>query len=812
MGISDDMGTKYGPIARPGIGDRPPQSVATHVLETAQLASGFCLHTGLSAAAELIGLLHDLGKNGGRFQEYIRDPSVRENGGDHSTAGAKFLWDYLEKKSSRLRMGAYQVLALCIASHHGGLIDSLRPDGEDLFSRRMAKADVETSLASALENMDQNILETINHRILKADAVRELEASLMSISGKGDSSEVEMTTIGLLMRFLFSALVDADRMSAAGRKPSSKPDWRILARRLEERLARFDRKSEIDVVRQELSDACRAFAHRGKGLFKLSAPTGGGKTLASLRYALHHAERYGMSRIVYVIPYTSIIEQNAETVRAILERDGEPPIVLEHHSNVVQNEEVGGQEETRASLLAENWDAPIVFTTSVQFLNALFDGATRSSRRMHRLSNAVVIFDEVQTIPVKTIHLFNIAANFLVDHCGSTLLMCTATQPLLDGVNAEKGAIQFTGTGKESEIFQGGGEAHRFRRVEVVDRCSKAGWSEEDIVDLVLEEAKRKGNVLTVTNSRKWAKTLFERCAPFHEAVFHLSAAMCPAHRNDTLHRIKERIDPERQSPTICISTQLIEAGVDVDFNAGVRFLAGLDSMAQAAGRINRNGRRPLCRMTIVNPARERITQLPDILVGKDKARRALQEFEADPARFGGDILSPELMYRYYQYYFYDRADEMEYRIRPGNGLPAEDSLLSLLSHNTKGVREYALSNGNSRPPYPFRHAFKTAGRLFEALDSPTSAVVVPYGEEGRELVAQLCSAHYDPDLWHRLLQRAQRFAVNIYPHQVKALNKQDALHFADEDNGVMVLDECFYSDNLGVVLEPAAPMPLLMG
>lgn len=804
--------TKLGPIARPGTRGRPPQSVTEHLLETAQLASSFCHKIGLPAAAELIGILHDLCKNGARFQEYIRDPSARENGGDHSTGGAKLLWDHRAKKAPFSHVGAYQILALCIASHHGGLMDSLRMDGEDMFSRRMAKTDEETSLASALKNMDQALLQEIRQRIRQGEAVRELESAFIAIGRGGDSSEVALASVGLLTRILFSGLVDADRMSAAGRTPSPKPDWSTLARRLEDRLALFGQHSEIDVVRRELSDACCTFADRGKGMFKLSAPTGGGKTLASLRYALRHAEIFGMSRIVYVIPYTSIIEQNAETVRAILERDGEPPIVLEHHSNVIWDQGSASQDEERASLLAENWDSPIVFTTSVQFLNALFDGATRSSRRMHRLSNAVVIFDEVQTMPVKTIHLFNIAANFLVEFCGSTLLMCTATQPLLDAVDEQKGAVRFTGTGGECEIFQGGGDAQRFRRVEVVDRCSKAGWDEGDIVDLVLAEAERSGNVLAVTNTRTWAKKLFEQCSPRHEAVFHLSAAMCPAHRSDILCRIRERIDPERQLPAVCISTQLIEAGVDVDFNAGVRFRAGLDSMAQAAGRVNRNGRLPLGRMTIVNPAQEPIARLKDIREGIDKAKRVLNEFADHPERFDDDILSPKLMDLYYQYYFYDRADEMVYPVPSGDGLPAGDSLLSLLSNNTKTLRQYMQSHGDTRPPYPFRHAFKTAGRLFQALDSPTSAVVVPYGDEGRELVAQLCSTHYDPALWRHLLRRAQRFAVNLYPHQVLALDEQGALHLADEETGIMVLDDRFYCGNLGVVLEPTATMPLLTG
>jgi len=791
-------------IARPATADTPAQSVADHLTETATLAASFVSPALSSDVGELLGFLHDLGKYSSRFQEYIHGLVKRENGGDHSTAGAQLLWE-MRGKPDHYRWGMCQILAQCTASHHGGLMDALSPGGRNIFGERMDKSDEKTCRSSAQKLADAEILSRVEELIKTGTGLAALATLLEGIQTGDDSAMVRDFHYGLLCRFLFSCLIDADRMSAAGRQPSAQPIWENLGSRLQAKLDTFDQDTPVNQVRHKISEACFAFASRDKGLFKLSVPTGGGKTLSSLRHAIEHARIHGMERIIYVTPYTSIIEQNAEEVRAILERPDEPLVVLEHHSNIVEKNE--SEDESANILLGENWDAPVIFTTSVQLLNALFDGGTRSARRMHRLTNSVIIFDEVQTLPVKTVHLFNNTLNFLTRHCGSTAVMCTATQPLLNEVDTKKGCLEFTGIDGACEmappsldLFQ------RLKRVEVRDRCKKKGWSETEIADLAVEECEASGNVLVVTNTRKWARALFDLCLGSSAEVYHLSASMCPAHRSRKLAEIKERIKSGVGKSTICISTQLIEAGVDIDFNAGIRFRAGLDSIAQAAGRVNRNGHRASAYLTIVNPDEESIQYLADIREGEKVAARVLREFHDAPARFNYDILSPELMRRYYEYSFYDRRDEMDYKI---SSRDSRETLLSLLSTNTQSVKEFMQTNGHA-PPLFLRQSFKTAGRKFQALDSATTSVVVPFGD-GKNLIGELCAHYYNSQIMSRLLRQAQRYSVNIYEGEKKRLFDAGALHETTPGSGVYFLDDRFYDGNLGIVSEPTGTMPLLV-
>jgi CRISPR-associated endonuclease/helicase Cas3 len=257
------------------------------------------------------------------------------------------------------------------------------------------------------------------------------------------------------------------------------------------------------------------------------------------------------------------------------------------------------------------------------------------------LAQSVIIFDEAQTIALRCIHMFNNAINFLVEQCGSSIVLCTATQPLLNAVNPEKGAARLQA---DSEIIPD--SKHLFnalKRVEIRSRCRPGGWSDDDVAQLASEEITNAGSCLVIVNTRKAALSLYRVCVGRGDhAIYHLSTAMCPAHRRIVLAEIRERL--KNKAPTLCISTQLIEAGVDVDFGAVIRHVAGLDSIAQAAGRCNRNGRSVLGRVHIINPSEERIDRLIDIRVGRDVARRVLDEFEHDPITFGGDLLGPEAM------------------------------------------------------------------------------------------------------------------------------------------------------------------------
>jgi CRISPR-associated endonuclease/helicase Cas3 len=810
------------------------QSLTDHLTGVSALSRGHASKIGLAEQGELIGLLHDLGKFSAEFQNYLKsavellnpdeDEFVDARGlkgkVDHSSAGAQYVWREL---SSQGALGPIvgQILALCIASHHSGLIDCLSTDPnrpvEDAFSKRMNKMDMRTHLDEALGKADTAILAKAQELIAQPEMLQGIQSAIREIiraaPEKSDRSIIAQQQIGLLVRFLFSCLIDADRIDTADfesprqarlRMSGKYANWETLIDRLENHLAVLQPRHPIDLLRQDISRHCHEGASRRKGIYTLTVPTGGGKTLASLRFALHHAKKHGLDRVIYVIPFTSIIDQNATVVRSILEPDGTDPgsVLLEHHSNLTPE-----QQSWRGKILSENWDAPVIYTTSVQFLETLFGAGTRGARRMHQLANAVLIFDEIQTLPVNCVHLFNNAINFLADQCGSTVILCTATQPLLDKVDPRKGAIRIP---KGNELMP---DVKRLfddlKRVEVINRRKPGGWAMEEIAALAQKETAEAGSCLIIVNTKNAAQTLYRLIRQqVGTAVFHLSTSMCPAHRKIILAEVRERL--ARLEPTLCVSTQLIEAGVDVDFGAVIRFTAGLDSIAQAAGRCNRNGIRDIGYVHVVNPQDENLSMLPDISVGRDKAERVLDDYEENPDKFGNNRIGPEAMDWYYQNYFYSRAGDMDYPV-PENALGRNDTLLNLLSANTLALAEHARVNGKAPNVY-LRQSFMAAAKAFKAIDTPTRGVIVPYGQAGRDLITMLCAA-YLPDKEFELLRRAQQFSVNVFPQVLERLAKTGVVQEIQEGTGILFLtDSRYYSDEFGLSETPEGKMEVLCG
>jgi len=678
----------------------------------------------------------------------------------------------------------------------------------------MNKVDKRTHLQEALRKADNTILSRAMALTSKPSMISAMQVALAKIMLlapiKDDKSTVVQQQFGLLVRFLFSCLIDADRIDSADfespkaaklRAHGRYTEWNILCERLEVHLAEFKPGKKIDLLRCDISNHCRNAASRAKGIYTLTVPTGGGKTLASLRFALHHAKIHKMHRVIYVIPFTSIIDQNAEVVRNILEPKGieSGSVVLEHHSNLTPEEQ-----SWRGKILAENWDAPVVYTTSVQLLETLFGAGTRGARRMHQLANAVLIFDEIQTLPVNCVHLFNNAINFLVEQCGSTVVMCTATQPLLDQVNAEKGAIRIP-DGNElmpdvKMLFD------ELKRVDIKNQRKPGGWTNDEIATLAMNEMRRADSCLVIVNTKNAAQTLYRLCKEQSDIpLYHLSTSMCPAHRKAILNEIRVRL--EKKLPVLCFSTQLIEAGVDVDFGAVIRFAAGLDSIAQAAGRCNRNGLRKIGIVHVVNPQDERIEILHDICIGRDKAERVLDEYEDDPLQFGNDRIGLEAMKRYYTYYFFDRQNEMDYPLA-AKDIGHEDTLLNLLSENSLAVCDYGQKAGH-KPGIYLRQSFMSAANAFKAIDAPTRGVIVQHGKAGQVIIAELCAA-YLPDKEFDMLRRAQQFTVNVFPNVLERLSKAGAVQEIQEGMGILYLDYRYYSEEFGLSETPVRNMEAL--
>jgi len=810
--------------------DQARQGVMAHLTGVADLARAHASKLGIDSAGELLGLLHDLGKYSQEFQAYIQSATgllnqdkdddyvdaTRLRGRiDHSTAGAQLIWKELSKQGA---LGSLigQVLALCVASHHSGLIDCLTPGGEDAFGKRMRKSTERTFLDEARTAVDPDIINrarTLLGTSQIATSVQDHLAKIVTSESAAHRSIIAQQQIGLLVRFLFSCLIDADRIDTAdferpkaarNRMRGHYENWAVLVSRLEAHLANFERRQPIDGLRADIAQHCLDAAARPKGLYTFTVPTGGGKTLASLRFALHHAARHGMDRVIYAIPFTSIIDQNADVVRKVLEPADVPEsdgrIVLEHHGNLTPE-----QQGWREKMLSESWDAPVIFTTNVQLLETLFGAGTRGARRMHQLANAVIVFDEIQALPINCVHIFNNAINFLVEQCGSTVVLCTATQPLLDCVEQDYGSLRIP-AGHEL-VPDVKGLFAKLKRVEVVNERKPGGWPNEEIADLALAECRRAGSCLVVVNTKASALVLYQLCRSRQVApVVHLSTSMCPAHRKRILRIIRHRLKWEK--PVLCISTQLIEAGVDVDFGAVIRFTAGLDSIAQAAGRCNRHGRHEIGIVHVVKPRDENLGRLTEIKVGQEKAERVLADYEANPDTFGSDRIGPQAMNWYYKNYFFDRANEMTYPLSALD-IGRDDTLLNLLSGNELATHDYRTRNPGKSLPH-LRQSFMTAARAFKAINAPTRGVIVPYGKAGRNLVADLCGA-FEVEKQFGLLRRAQQYTVNVFPNVLTALMKARAVHPIQDGTDILYLDPCYYSPEFGLTDEPIGNMEVLI-
>ncbi len=801
------------------------QSLHAHLEETAALAGRFAAKVGLGCQGQVIGLLHDLGKASAKFQEYIAaatdgsdqdaeaalDPASRQGKVDHSTAGAQILFEHLAGMGSQGMLAA-QVLSLPILSHHSGLIDCLRPDGEDIFTKRITKAPEGTHRREVESRLANVVGEVLKDTPALTSGINSL---VRSMGEAGDSRGTLMFKTGLLVRFLFSCLLDADRLDSARfehpdtaglRAYDSGVDWAQLAGRLETHISGFDNGSELNKRRSEISERCRNFADKDRGLFELTVPTGGGKTLSSLRFALHHARVHKMDRIIYIIPYTTIIDQNVKVAReALTAQDGKDDLsslVLEHHSNLTPE-----LETPRQKLMAENWDAPIVFTTMVQFLETLFGAGTRSARRMHQLANAVLIFDEIQTLPIRCVHMFNTALRFLVQACRSTAVLCTATQPLLGAIMPACYALPVL---QDNKIMGDVGPLFAaLRRVEVIDMQCRRGWTNDEIARLVSAELNNAGTVLVVVNTKQAAQDLTHTLLTqnLESPVFHLTTGMCPAHRTEVLDEVKQRL--QCNEPTICVSTQLIEAGVNIDFGTVVRYAAGLDSIAQAAGRCNREGRRDAGRVLVVNPAHENLDKLKDIADGRDITNRVLDEYKSDPEQFGRDIIGPQAIERYYKYYFFQRAKEMPYTVNKHSSTERDDSLFELLSANKLSNEAYRNSKG-AAPRIMLRQSFQTAARAFRVIEDNTIGVVVPYGQEGRSIIADLTGV-VDLAKERAYLKCAQRYSVNVFCHQFSMLSEIGAVRETQRGSGVFYVAETHYCKVYGLRYSSAGEMKTLI-
>lgn len=781
---------------RTNAGQKNVQTVQAHCRGAAEVSRSALSAVGMGSAAYLAGLLHDAGKFTNGFRNYLLEISCgktpRRGSVNHTFAGVRYFLQHYHtpKNEDDCDPIVAELLAYAVGAHHG-LFDCVDAHGMNGFQHRLEKPgiDYEAAIGQFLAQCaDQQELDR-----LFDEAVQELKPVMMRICDLAQQDEAydgEVSFyLGLLARLLLSAVIEGDRMDTSAflngfdvpqPQADRRPLWVGCLQRAEEKLAHFPLDSPIALARKNISDQCRSFAERPGGVFRLNVPTGGGKTLSSLRYALAHAARWNKSRIIFTAPLLSILDQNAQVLRSYIQDDS---LILEHHSNVVRpkNDSEGIVQGTDGELMAENWNAPVIITTLVQLLNTLFSGRTTCIRRFQALVNSVIVIDEVQTVPNRMLALFNLAVNFLSQICGATVVLCSATQPCLERTPHPITVPMADIVPYDPKLWT------TFRRT-TLDYAGTHAL--EEIRPFVLDRLEHTDSLLVICNKKSEAERLYRELAVGDFRCFHLSAAMCMAHRRAVLDEMQTAL--KRPGKTVCVATQVVEAGVDISFGCVVRLTAGLDSIIQAAGRCNRNGESPEpAPVYILDCAGERLSALPDIQRAKDAMVSLLAQFRQQPGQFYSDLSSLEAVRWYYQQLY--RGMPQGFQEYPMKGKPTLYSLLSLNGSYQKDDNGFALNQ-----------AFRQAGALFQVFDEETTDVIVPYGT-GVQHIAELCSerARDDPVYLKRCLDQVRPYTVSLFQYQKAQLAQQGGLYTACEGN-VLLLRPQWYDEHTGVLPEAA--------
>jgi len=749
---------------------RKDQTCYQHICNTAELTGKFASSFGCKNLANLAGLLHDLGKYTQTFQEYLshslNGDKVTRGEVVHALQGAK----YAAENISDLKIA--DIIGNIVASHHGELLDNIR-DGERTLSARTCRHDEALHYEEAVEMFVKEISLNINETVLKDEILRICQTS----------HEKQLNTffmLHLLTKACYSCLVDADRCDAAGLTPDDvAPDWNILIKRLNKHLDVFPALSVLDPVRKNISEQCKQAGERPQGIYTLAVPTGGGKTLSSLRFALEQARMHNLKRIIYVIPYLSILDQTAKIMRCAIaacdknmqctktENEREhceeylktDELILEHHSNIELPNDTDDEKSYR--LLTSRWDNPIILTTMVQFLETIYSNKASKLRKFHNMSEAVLIFDEIQALPLKCVHLFNDSVNFLQTFGKSTILLCTATQPHLDKVERPVLVAQ------NSELVNLTlDELKSFERVSVDDE-TKTPMTHEQIADLARTKLATSRSVLVILNTKADAREVYLRCNTPElgcEKAF-LTTDICPAHRLVIFNRLRIALDERR--PVLCVSTQLIEAGVDISFDCVIRAKAGLDSIVQAAGRCNRNAESSeLQTVFIVDVRDENLSRLPEIAEGKAQTARVFREQKHD------NLLGATALGLFYRYYFFEQKNKMDYTTKDG-----KTTVYNLLSNNRLGAQAY--KDRHNLPYTGLPSAIQTAADYFSVIDGGQTGIVVPYGESQTLVAAFQKSLNHAEKI--RILKRLQKYTVNVYSHTLSKLVDAGALRTIED-------------------------------
>ena len=774
----------------------PPyiQTLREHSENVAMHCAAICRPYGLENLGRLTGYLHDMGKSAPDVQDHLWNQTKEKL--NHSAAGMRWIWERTEKSDNYVRLTG-QIVALAIGCHHSGRCDYLGIDGSRPWLERMFSKQADLFYHESVTRFFSECCEEIEIRRLIQEAAEEIHTIFLkarTIIPKEASENANKNALffglGFIQRFIFSALVDADWSDTASFMnhlplPSFPSDdtrlatWNLLCDRMEQFTDSLKAERPIDILRREISDQCLVAAQgRPAGIYRLYVPTGGGKTFSGLRFCVQMARRQNAHHLFYFAPYKSITKQNAENIRRALGEE----YVLEHHSDVLfESDEYSDQERWLA--LSQRWQGvPVICTTMVQLLNTLFAAPRQNVRRLSALAGSVLLLDEIQALPLSQTCLLNLALDTLVRLFDCTVILCTATQPDLDTAPIP---LQFADQKDIVPDYQL--RFQQFKRTKVIRPMIKGGQSISAIADFLTSLQKDNRSILVVLNTKNVVNKLFDELKPLVSPecrIFCLTTNLCQQHRNDVLDEVDQRLKSGRS--LICISTQLIEAGVDLSFDCVVRDLAGLPSIAQAAGRCNRHGESNCRPVYLIECAGENLDALPEIYDGREITRELLATLPEE-----ADLLSPQVIQLYYQRYYGDprHQNDMLYPFSVTGHVAS--TMVDLLSINSQGIK------ASKERRIPCRaglcQAFGTAESAFAAIPDETISVLVPYGR-GKELLLELQSARANT----ALLKDLQPYTISISQSQYRRLG--NALYL---DGEALALQENYYdSEHKGLSFE----------
>ena len=772
------------------------QTVEEHCRGVAEIAAELLSDIGLEKTAYLAGMVHDLGKFSENFKNYIEKAAdgekVQRGSVNHTFAGVRFL---LEKHSDEQLSGfsdiVLEILAYAVGAHHG-LFDCVDDNNNNGFTKRIQKEGIDYL------NAAQEFLKICCSKQDIEDLLKQSEKEFLPVFNEieklADNADAKIQNtqitfyIGFLARLILSAIIEADRsdtsqfMNGYSEKTVKNISeiWINCIKNVEQKLSTMPLDKPINETRAQISALCAEAGNLESGIYRLNLPTGAGKTLTSLRYALHHALKHNKKRIIFTMPLLSIIEQNAGIIHDYI---GNEELILEHHSNIVETDE--NDELDKRELLVESWDVAIIITTMVQMLNTLFAGKTANIRRMQALCNSIIVIDEVQTVPDKMLSLFNLALNFLAKICNATIILCSATQPCFEKTmypldKSVKDLITLT---KEQETV--------FKRVRLE---YKGEMDCEELADFAAGILEGNNSLLLVCNTKNEAAVMFNLlCSKIKDVkAFHISAGMCTAHRKETIKEMQEALE-NKQQKVLCVSTQVIEAGVDVSFARVIRLLAGMDNIVQATGRENRNREFDgLAPGYIVRLKGEVLKGLSEIEAAKNAAANLLVKYKNSPKIYDNDLMSEKAINEYYECLYGNLNDGYhDFYIES-----VRDSILNLMSCN-ENVDSGKIPEYNK---YFMHQALKTAGGLFTVFDESSIDIIVPY-DRGTEIIQEVFAVgDKDYEKLKSILKEAKLYTVSLFKYQKIKLEEQGTLIFVPSA-GVYILQDGYYDELTGLNL-----------